>query len=63
MGKGRNIYVYYDGEQVDFPVIMGILTSVQLRGKEIFSFEFDKTWLSDQRFRSFDPDLQSAGQG
>ena len=58
MGKDRNIYVYYDGEQVDFPVIMGILTSVQLRGKEIFSFEFDKTWLSDQRFRSFDPDLQ-----
>ncbi len=58
MGKDRNIYVYYDGEQVDFPVFMGVLTSTHLRGKEIFSFEFDNAWLSDRRFRSFDPDLQ-----
>lgn len=58
MGKDRNIYVYFDGEQVDAPVLMGVLTSTHLRGKEIFSFEFDKLWLADKRFRSFDPDLQ-----
>lgn len=58
MVKDRDIYVYYDGEQVESPVLMGVLTSTHLRGKEIFSFEFDDAWLSDRRFRSFDPDLQ-----
>lgn len=53
-----DIYVYYDGEHVGSPVLMGVLTSTHLRGKEIFSFEFDDAWLSDRRFRSFDPDLQ-----
>ncbi len=58
MVKNRDIYVYYDGEQVESPVLMGVLTSTHLRSKEIFSFEFNDAWLSDRRFRSFDPDLQ-----
>lgn len=58
MERERKIYVYYDGEQVDKPVLMGLLTGTYLRGKEVFSFEFDGTWLSDKRFKSFDPDLQ-----
>lgn len=58
MVKDMDIYVYYDGEQVESPVLMGVLTSTHLRGKEIFSFEFDDAWLSGRRFRSFDPDLQ-----
>lgn len=52
------IYVYYDGEQVSAPVLMGALESVTLRGKEIFSFQFDQNWLQSRLARSFDPDLQ-----
>lgn len=58
MAESRNIYVYYDGEQVSSPVLMGVLSATRLRGKEIFSFEYDIAWLSDRRFSSFDPDLQ-----
>ena len=61
MAETRNIYVYYDGEQVESPLMMGLLTCGHLRGKDIFSFEFDKSWLADKRFRSFDPDLQMFG--
>lgn len=56
-----DIFVYYDGEQVDSPLLMGILSCDHLRGKDIFSFEFERSWLSDRRFRSFDPDLQMFG--
>ncbi len=58
MPENRKIYVYYDGEQVESPVLMGILSATRLRGKGIFSFEYDASWLSDRRFSSFDPDLQ-----
>ena len=61
MAETRNIYVYYDGEQVESPLMMGLLSFGHLRGKDIFSFEFDKSWLADKRFRSFDPDLQMFG--
>lgn len=61
MADTRNIFVYYDGEQVDTPRLMGVLSCDHIRGKEIFSFEFDRSWLSDKRFRSFDPDLQLFG--
>ena len=61
MAETRNIYVYYDGEQVESPLMMGFLSCGHLRGKDIFSFEFDKSWLADKRFRSFDPDLQMFG--
>ena len=61
MADTRSILVYYDGEQVDTPRLMGVLSCDHIRGKEIFSFEFDRSWLSDKRFRSFDPDLQMFG--
>ena len=61
MAETRNIYVYYGGEQVESPLMMGLLSCGHLRGKDIFSFEFDKSWLADKRFRSFDPDLQMFG--
>ena len=41
MADTRNIFVYYDGEQVDSPLLMGTLACDHIRGKEIFSFEFD----------------------
>ncbi len=54
----RHIYVFADWKEVDGPLLMGILSSELLRGKEIFSFEYDKTWLSSKHAQILDPDLQ-----
>lgn len=58
MIQDRSIYVWFDNDEVDAPVLMGILSSSHIRGNEVFSFEFDRRWLEDRRFRSLDPDLQ-----
>lgn len=58
MNQDRTIYVYFDGVQVDAPLYMGSLTGIRVRGKELFSFEFDDSWLKNKSLKSFDPDLQ-----
>jgi len=57
MGK-RGLFVYADWLEVNGPLLMGVLTSEILRGKEIFSFEYDKAWLSSGFAQTLDPDLQ-----
>lgn len=57
MAKDKNIYVYMDWQDSDLPVLMGVLHSEVLRGKEIFSFENNSDWLRYNRFRALDPDL------
>nr|WP_320059139.1 HipA domain-containing protein [uncultured Bacteroides sp.] len=57
MAQGKNIYVYMDWQDSDLPVLMGVLHSEVLRGKEIFSFENNSDWLRYNRFRALDPDL------
>jgi serine/threonine-protein kinase HipA len=52
----QTIYVYA-GWQTENPQI-GTLTSELLRGKEIFSFEYDPDWLHNRQIMSLDPDLQ-----
>jgi serine/threonine-protein kinase HipA len=37
---------------------MGRLHSTQLRGKEVFSFEYDDLWLKSKNILSLDPDLR-----
>ncbi len=54
----REIFVYADWQELDGPMLMGVLTSEPLRGKEIFSFEYDKQWLSSKFAQVLDPDLQ-----
>ncbi|MEQ8807692.1 MAG: HipA domain-containing protein [Imperialibacter sp.] len=54
----REIFVFADWQEVNGPILMGMLTSEMLRGKEIFSFEYDKTWLSSGFVQTLDPDLQ-----
>lgn len=39
------------------PVLMGTLFAAPSRGKEIFSFEYDKEWLKSPYAQSLDPDL------
>jgi serine/threonine-protein kinase HipA len=36
---------------------MGMLSSTQTRGKEIFSFEYEKAWLANHQALQIDPDL------
>ncbi|MCK5846954.1 MAG: HipA domain-containing protein [Bacteroidales bacterium] len=43
---------------MDNPVLMGILHSERLRGKELFSFEYEKEWLLHSSSRLLDPNLQ-----
>ena len=39
------------------PVLMGTLFAAPSRGKEVFSFEYDKNWLQSPYAQSLDPDL------
>ncbi len=58
MSKKRDIYVYADWVGLNGPQLMGVLHAEQLRGKEIFSFEYDNTWLASSFAQNLDPDLQ-----
>ena len=52
------IYVYGDWEELKVPSLIGKLNVEMLRGKEIFSFEYDEEWLSRKHNTLFDSDLQ-----
>lgn len=54
----QNILVYADWQELGKPIFMGNLFAEQIRGKEIFSFEYDKTWLRGKYAQVLDPDLQ-----
>jgi len=56
-GAHRTIYVYADWVSLGQPSLMGFLHSTLLRGKEIFSFEYDDTWLKSRSSQTLDPDL------
>ena len=66
LNKKRVVYVYADWNletlkyqtEKDMPIYMGKLHAELLRGKEIFSFEFDKSWLQNGHAQLLDPDLQ-----
>lgn len=53
----KEILVYADWREVNESFLMGTLTSKLLRGKEIFSFEYDGSWLSSEFVQTLDPDL------
>jgi len=56
-GAHRTIYVYADWVGLEQPTLMGLLHSTLLRGREIFSFEYDETWLKSPSSQTLDPDL------
>lgn len=56
--KKREIYVYADWHGLNEPIYMGTLHAELLRGKEIFSFEYDNNWLQSGYAQVLDPDLQ-----
>ena len=54
----RSISVYAHWKGMDKPFRMGVLTSDRLKGKEIFSFEYEKNWLQNGPSQLLDPNLQ-----
>jgi serine/threonine-protein kinase HipA len=56
--KQRSVFVYADWMTLGQPRLIGILYSTQVRGKEVFSFKYDGSWLKSQNVFSLDPDLQ-----
>lgn len=56
MKKEKKLYVYMDCFE-EKPMLMGILHSELLRGKEVFSFEYESSCLKLKIFRNLDPDL------
>jgi serine/threonine-protein kinase HipA len=60
--RKRIIQVFADWETMSEPQLMGLLSATQIRGKEIFAFEYDKEWLKyNQDKHSLDPDLNLYG--
>jgi len=54
----REILVYAHWAGMDQPLLIGKLYSSRLKGKELFSFEYDKHWLKNQAVQILDPGLQ-----
>jgi len=56
--KKREVHVYANWQGLHDPVYMGLLHAERLRGKEVFSFEYDPDWLQSGQAQLLDPDLQ-----
>jgi serine/threonine-protein kinase HipA len=54
----RVVFVYADWEGLKGPILMGTFSATHLRGKEIFSFEYNNDWLKSEYLQILDPDLQ-----
>tara|TARA_R110002050_G_scaffold273113_2_gene417127 strand:+ start:26112 stop:27374 length:1263 start_codon:yes stop_codon:yes gene_type:complete len=54
----KEIFVYAHWDGIETPFLMGSLYATPSRGKEIFSFEYDKRWLQSDYAQIIDPDLQ-----
>ena len=54
----RTLHVYAHWIGLEQPNLIGLLHSTQVRGKEIFSFEYDADWLKSGRVQNLDPDLR-----
>lgn len=53
-----DIYVYADWQGLEAPLLMGVLSAHQAKGRKAFSFSYDKLWLQSGHQYQLDPDLQ-----
>jgi serine/threonine-protein kinase HipA len=58
MAANRTIQVYAHWEGIPDAILMGTLTSERLKGREIFSFTYNKEWLDSGLAQDIDPSLQ-----
>ena len=54
----RSVLVYAHSVALPEPNLLGILHADLVRGKEVFSFEYNAGWLESGKAQSLDPDLQ-----
>lgn len=54
----REIEVWVDWRELGGPIRMGYLRVTPSRGKEVFSFSYERAWLDARNSRQLDPDLQ-----
>lgn len=54
--SGKSILVYAHWETMAKASFMGTLLATPARGKAIFSFEYNKNWLSAPYAQNIDPD-------
>lgn len=54
----RSINVYAHWQGMPEPFLMGVLNSDRLKGKELFSFKYDRNWLQNGPSQLLDPNLQ-----
>ncbi|MGF7010240.1 hypothetical protein M2145_000946 [Lachnospiraceae bacterium PF1-21] len=52
MNDEKKIFVYSDWND-NIPQLLGTLYVNVIRGKELFSFEYDNCWLKENPFRCF----------
>ena len=57
MTEQRTIEVVADWAGLQGPTAMGHLTATSARGKEVFAFEYDRSWLSSAPRSELDPSL------
>lgn len=53
-----DIYVYAHWLGLTEPVLLGVLSAHQAKGRKAFSFEYDNNWLKSKGQRLIDPDIQ-----
>lgn len=58
MKTAREILVYADWVADSVPALVGVLTAIPSKGKEVFSFEYDESWLRSDSIFEIDPDMQ-----
>jgi len=54
----KTIYVYADWLGMSTPMLFGTLAASHIRGKEVFSFEYNEEWLKSGETFVLDPSLQ-----
>src|SRR5690554_2652616 len=53
----KEIFVYADWVELGKPILLGVLYTDVIRGKEVFSFEYSDLWLDTAQRSILDPDL------
>ncbi|MGB4399455.1 MAG: HipA domain-containing protein, partial [Daejeonella sp.] len=54
----KKILVYADWVDLPDTMLIGVLTSDIVRGKEVFAFEYTEEWIKSSQSQYLDPDLQ-----
>ncbi len=55
--KKQDIYVYADWLGMTKPILIGVLSAQQAKGKKAFSFSYDEQWIKSKEQFILDPDI------